>query len=393
MTNLTQGQNEKVEKEFAKKNKPKGDGADISQKGSSGVDIMSALTEPVNAVGNALYQKSGVAGFGASDTTKQVRDSISDAAIKSGNPYAMAIGLATKAVDGITDATGLRAADYTDEQIEDLGLGSDVKAANWVQHVFSSLPGSAGFGNIATKKLTNAEVSQDTENVRNAFSGSLKQMDAAAAVGGTGMAWFLRGAQNKMQAKIDEANERNKLLTNISRTNTLAKENTYSQELNAQNQNRYSGNSGTMALGRHGMELPDKHMIAVILEARSNMPKKGVEKVSDESEKLPGIDTNVIPEGALHAHKNHLEEANPDMDKVTEKGIPVIATDSQGVDYQQLAEIESAEIIFRKKLTDKIEELMKDGSEKAMIRAGKLLAREIMCNTDDNTGEFLDGDD
>jgi len=354
---------------------------------------MSALTEPVNAVGNALYQKSGVAGFGASDTTKQVRDSISDAAIKSGNPYAMAIGLATKAVDGITDATGLRAADYTDEQIEDLGLGSDVKAANWVQHVFSSLPGSAGFGNIATKKLTNAEISQDTENVRNAFSGSLKQMDAAAAVGGTGMAWFLRRAQNKMQAKIDEANERNKLLTNISRTNTLAKENTYSQELNAQNQNRYSGNSGATALARHGMELPDKHMIAVILEARSNMPKKGVEKASDESEKLPGIDTNVIPEGALHAHKNHLEEANPDMDKVTEKGIPVIATDSQGVDYQQLAEIESAEIIFRKKLTDKIEELMKDGSEKAMIRAGKLLAREIMCNTDDNTGEFLDGDD
>ena len=36
---------------------------------------------------------------------------------------------------------------------------------------------------------------------------------------------------------------------------------------------------------------------------------------------------------------------------------------------------------------------MKDGSEKAMIRAGKLLAREIMCNTEDNTGDFLDGDD
>ena len=44
-------------------------------------------------------------------------------------------------------------------------------------------------------------------------------------------------------------------------------------------------------------------------------------------------------------------------------------------------------------IIDKIEELMKDGSEKAMIRAGKLLAREIMCNTEDNTGDFLDGDD
>ena len=130
MTNLTQGQNEKVEKAFAEKNKPEGDGADIGEKGTSAVDIMGALTEPMNAVGDALYQKSGVAGFGASDTTKQIRDTISDAAIKSGNPYAMAIGLATKAVDGITDATGLRAADYTNDQLDDLGVGSDVKAAN-----------------------------------------------------------------------------------------------------------------------------------------------------------------------------------------------------------------------------------------------------------------------
>ena len=394
MSGLAQKQEKKVAEDFVKKNKPSTDGVEIQNKGFDAKGLMSGIGQVMSPLTDAAYQNSGVAGFGASDTTNQIRSNISDAAIQSGNPYAMAIGLATKAVDGIVDISGGRAADYTNAQLDALGVDGGVKTANWFGHIMNSIPGSALlFGNVSGKKLSNAEISQDTENVRNAYAGTLNKMDAAAAVGGTGMAWFFRNAQDKMQNKIDELNERNNILTRISRTNTLAKENTYSQELNAQNQNRYSGNSGTMALGRHGMELPDKHMIAVILEARSNMPKKGAERASDESEKLPGIDTNVIPEGALHAHKNHLEEANPDMDKVTEKGIPVIATDSQGVDYQQLAEIESAEIIFRKKLTDKIEELMKDGSEKAMIRAGKLLAREIMCNTDDNTGEFLDGDD
>ena len=195
-----------------------------------------------------------------------------------------------------------------------------------------------------------------------------------------------------MQSKINEANERNRKLTGISRTNTLAKENNYAQELNAQNQAKYNGGAA-MAIGRKGFVLPDKKAIRVIFEARSNMIEKPIKNDSNESEKIVGVDTNVIPEGALHVRKNHLEEANPDMNRVTEKGIPVIATDSHGDDYQQLAEIEESEIIFRKLLTDKIEELMKDGSEKAMIQAGKILAREIMCNTEDNTGEFLNGDD
>lgn len=369
-------------------------GKEIPKSGFDAKGLMSSISDLTKPLTNAAYQNSRVAGFGASDTTNQIRTGIADAAIASGNPYAMAIGLATKAVDGVVNVAGGRAADYTNAQLDALGVDGGVKTANWFGHVMNSFPGSALlFGNIATKKLSNAEISQDTENVRNAYTGTLNKMDAASELGGTGMAWYFRKAQNKMQAKIDELNERNNKLTGISRTNTLAKQNDYSKELNAQNQNRYSGGSGTMALGRHGMELPDKHMIAIVLEARTNMPKKGTEKTSDEPEKLPGVDTNVIPEGALHAHKNHLEEANPDMDKVTEKGIPVITTDNEGADYQQLAEIEESEIIFRKKLTDKIEELMKDGSEKAMIRAGKLLAREIMCNTEDNTGDFLDGDD
>ena len=41
-------------------------------------------------------------------------------------------------------------------------------------------------------------------------------------------------------------------------------------------------------------------------------------------------------------------------------------------------------------LTKKIEELMKDGSDEAMIEAGKLLVSEILDNTQDNTGQLTE---
>lgn len=86
---------------------------------------------------------------------------------------------------------------------------------------------------------------------------------------------------------------------------------------------------------------------------------------------------NIIPEGALHAHKHHMENA----DNLTKKGIPVI--DNEG---EQQAEIEKNEIIFTLEVTKKLEELMKDGSDDAAIEAGKLLVKEILFNTEDRTG-------
>jgi hypothetical protein len=86
---------------------------------------------------------------------------------------------------------------------------------------------------------------------------------------------------------------------------------------------------------------------------------------------------NVIPEGALHARKHHMEND----EHITKKGIPVV-----DLDGKQQAEIECNEIIFRKEVTKKLEELAKDGSDEAAIEAGKLLATEIIENTDDRTG-------
>lgn len=95
---------------------------------------------------------------------------------------------------------------------------------------------------------------------------------------------------------------------------------------------------------------------------------------------------NVIPEGALHKNKHHMEHA----EGLTKKGIPVI--DDEG---EQQAEIEHSEIIFTLEVTKKLEEYYKifysDESsnkekEQAAIDAGKLLVFQILENTEDRTG-------
>ena len=85
---------------------------------------------------------------------------------------------------------------------------------------------------------------------------------------------------------------------------------------------------------------------------------------------------NIIPEGALHARLHHMEDA----DNLTKKGIPVV--DNNG---EQQAEIERCELIIRLSVTKYLEELAKEGTDKAAIEAGKLLVNEILYNTVDNT--------
>lgn len=118
-------------------------------------------------------------------------------------------------------------------------------------------------------------------------------------------------------------------------------------------------------------------------------PKQFKSGGKQESVDAPEIEEtnqkNVIPEGALHAHKHHMDNA----DNLTKKGIPVVDNDGE-----QQAEIEKNEIIFTLEVTKKLEELyskytdqeysQKEKDEVA-IEAGKLLVKEILFNTDDRT--------
>lgn len=106
-----------------------------------------------------------------------------------------------------------------------------------------------------------------------------------------------------------------------------------------------------------------------------------------------GTKMNVIPEGSLHARKHELFNDNPELKgQITEKGIPVIV-EKEGGEVEQQAEIELNEIIFIKSVTEKLEKYAKEykeaeGSKKdeIAIKAGKLIAKQIMENTDDRTG-------
>ena len=102
------------------------------------------------------------------------------------------------------------------------------------------------------------------------------------------------------------------------------------------------------------------------------------------------LDPNIIPEGALHARKHHLEEENPELKgKITTKGIPVVS-EEEGGELIQHAEVEKEEITLSKEVTEQIEEYYKQYKEKPSddiaIKCGKFLAKQIMENTIDKVG-------
>ena len=113
---------------------------------------------------------------------------------------------------------------------------------------------------------------------------------------------------------------------------------------------------------------------------KTDKPKQESDKIEETNQK------NVIPEGALHAHKHHMENA----EGLTKKGIPVV--DNKG---EQQAEVEKNEIIFSLEVTKQLENLYKRYQEytntqkqkdELAIEAGKLLVYEILHNTIDRTG-------
>ena len=113
---------------------------------------------------------------------------------------------------------------------------------------------------------------------------------------------------------------------------------------------------------------------------KTDKSKQEPDKIEETNQK------NVIPEGALHAHKHHMENA----EDLTKKGIPVV--DNNG---EQQAEIEREELILSLEVTKQLEDLHKryqgntntqKEKDELAIEAGKLLVYEILHNTEDRTG-------
>lgn len=307
----------------------------------------------------------------------QVRGGISDAAIQSGNPIAMAIGVGSKLVDAIGAQTGLNLDNIDKEAGKDAGISG---AARGFNNLMNYIPGNSMIWGAFASKTQNADViSDEVKDIQGAYGDSYSDLESAQKLSGKR---FLFG-RKKANKFINEANETNQKMQDIATTNTLRKQSDYGNDIMQQNLNRYAGtNYMYNAVGKQGMKLMSIEQAKLILMMRKNVEQKELQIFAN------GGAINIIPEGARHSRLNHLDEVHDDFEDVTKKGIPVVTPTEDG-DLEQVAEVECGEIIFSKSVTEKLEELMKDGSDEAAIEAGKLLVKEIIKNTDDKTEELL----
>ena len=307
----------------------------------------------------------------------QVRGGISDAAIQSGNPIAMAIGVGSKLVDAIGAQTGLNLDNIDKEAGKDAGISG---AARGFNNLMNYIPGNSMIWGAFASKTQNADViSDEVKDIQGAYGDSYGDLESAQKLSEKR---FLFG-RKKANKFINEANETNQKMQDIATTNTLRKQSDYGNDIMQQNLNRYAGtNYMYNAVGKQGMKLMSIEQAKLILMMRKNVEQKELQIFAN------GGAINIIPEGARHSRLNHLDEVHDDFEDVTKKGIPVVTPTENG-DLEQVAEVECGEIIFSKSVTEKLEELMKDGSDEAAIKAGKLLVKEIIKNTDDKTEELL----
>lgn len=289
---------------------------------------------------------------------------IGDMLLKSGNPYAMAAGAAYKALSGIAEATGGNVNTITKDQSKELGISGIERIGNNV--LGTILPGLGW----ATDETTKGQKSIFIDEMSNAYADTVSDINRSDVLGDSN---FLFGRQ-KIENSILTTNKQNQLLTEMNLTNTQRKKSDYAQDLAQQNLNRYAGtNYMNMRMGRKGMKIQNLEEIRELLKNRV------VEEIEVQKFAEGG---SLMPAGKLHKELNHMQELGEQFEDLTRKGIPVV-TINENNEIQQVAEIEHSEIILSKEITDQLEAFWKNGSEEAMIAAGKLIANEILYNTQD----------
>lgn len=248
--------------------------------------------------------------------------------------------------------------------------------------IFSSTLGNlTGLGiiNSAFGKRANT-INKDNETWEqqgSAYGGSLAKVDDALTKSGKKYGLFSNRARKKANAQISEAKRQQNLVADINEEAQDAFAASNYSGIGLRNQIALNGGYRSMAIGRNGIKILDKELQwanSILNKTKASVP-----------EFKSGGKVNVIPDGALHKNKHHLEDVNPEFKDVTNKGIPVVSKEDGG-ELVQHAEIERNEIIFNLDVTNKLEELMKKGDDESAIEAGKLLVHEILNNTIDNTG-------
>lgn len=319
----------------------KGTGTTNKTKAKAGfgnaMNIAASVADPAQQVAESAAKSLGV-NIADKDPASLAVDTLSSGLMATGNPYAIAGALLLKGADTL-----------------DRSLGKTTKAVD--MNAGSGFAGS----NIAEAGKTFRFTQTGKANRYINDINNKKQL--------AGNAMNLVAQQNQLKSgAVDLANK--KQFTNI---------------------NKLGGFDTTQGLlAKKGTKLELKNIKA---KAKYNHAKKHIPLDQNTGEIISGDAIsfeqggkfNVIPEGALHAHKHSIEDPDNAM---TNKGIPVI-TIEEGGKVEQHAEIERNEITFHLEISKELEDLnkrYKDGDKEAAIEAGKLLVYEILENTDDRTG-------
>lgn len=301
--------------------------------------------------------------------------------------------------------------------IQELGGGTDQQTTmdKWMDSSFFSW--NIGMLNgFAGKNSDSFGLDQDTiAKVGSSYGGTVDDLNDASAKAGKKYGLFSSKARKKANAAIANAKSQQNLMGSIA-------DNAEDQRLVVQSMGEQAGlayslmtdggyNQKYTYAAKHGgmlewnpvetlewepqvklnWELPafkEGGNIDIVeeLEWIPEFKSGGKTEESDIPEIEETTQKNVIPEGALHKNKHHMEHA----EGLTKKGIPVIDDDGE-----QQAEIEHSEIIFTLEVTKKLEEYYdifysEESSNKekdqAAIDAGKLLVYQILENTEDRTG-------
>lgn len=299
---------------------------------------------------------------------------------------------AVSAIPGVGTIIGgaMKVGGMLSDGLTALGVGTDqmTTADKILDSKFLKLTPLGLVNAIGAKKAdTITKDNEAFEQVGSSYGGTQSTVDDALTKSGKKYGLLSGGARNRANRQIHNAQMQQSKMSNIADEAQMAFAASNNPLLGLQLNGGYQQN--TVKAGKSGLKMDRDFAKRVVKLSKGKKSK--VQKIQEEvrAEEVAGFKNggavNVIPDGALHAHKHHLENVDEKFEEVTTKGIPVI-TEEKGGDIKQHAEVEREEIIFNLEVTKQLEKLMQDGSDEAAIEAGKLLVYEILENTVDNTG-------
>lgn len=330
----------------------------LSSKGMQG--IMSGVSSALDVSKGFIPTQESK---GKNSTGFEEQQIIGDAMTKVPIPIVQAAGLAYKGISQLAEATGGNVNRITKDDEENWNIGKSNRVFNNI--VGTMFPG-AGWGRY--NDVAEGKKSHLVSEMNDAYSDTVSDINQAERMGGSN---YLFG-RKKIESNIQQANRNNELLTEMNMTNTMRKQSKVTPRLDL-----YAGtNYMDMRMGRKGMKIQSLEEIRELLKNRI-VEELDIQKFAEGG--------SLMPSGKLHKELNHINELGEQYEDLTRKGIPVVTLDEGGA-LQQIAEVEKDEWIWNLEFTQQIEALWKDGSEEAMIKAGKLLTEELLRNTDDISG-------